>query len=144
MFSKKLIWGLFLIWNHMWRSTTESKKQKQKTKNKQPTLEVEARMGTLAKAWLIWCFSPFMLHPWELPSPKHLGLPGTQFANHWSQYHSFSIESVTVFFFFSLTFVILRIPYYAFRGYLIFQIYVLTSLLDHFLFENRKIRQKPN
>lgn len=100
MFSKKLIWGLFLIWNHIWRSTTESKKQKQKTKNKQPTLEVEARMGTLAKAWLIWCFSPFMLHPWELPSPKHLGLPGTQFANHWSQYHSFSIESVTVFFFF--------------------------------------------
>lgn len=87
---------------------TESKKQQQKTKNEKSRVEVVARMADLAEASRIWCFSSFLLHPWDLSLPEHLALPGAQFANYWSQYHSFSIESVTVsfvFLFFSLFYI---------------------------------------
>ena len=86
LFLKNLIWGLFLVWNCMWRPCTENKKQKWKTNPKNLRVEVEARrVDCCSFTCLVLLF--FSAAPLWASSSWTLR----------SQCHSFSIESVTIF-----------------------------------------------
>lgn len=118
----------------------KSNNRKQKTKNQEWRWQLGWRIWLKLHAFgasLLFCCTleiSLYLNIWHYleHSLQITGLNIIRLVLNQSLFPSFSFS------FLCFTFLILHPPYYIFHGYLIFQVYDLSSPVDHYLLESRK------